>query len=706
MKQPGRRVRFYEFREKLMSKKPRIILLTAYWFLVSFFCGTCVSWAQVQEEPEFNLDLTSPVVSLPKIYRTSIDLSGRGEQRDKTLPQTLAVEETRSIWQEDLGFRNFYRIQYNLWEIQQLAGDQDTQQKLLNNYEEAIKRISDSGGTVILDIFGTPDGLGTVLDKNSAPHNLKAYKELVKNTIRRLSCEKKYNIWYEVWNAPDIDDFFIGQRSDYFNLYRAVGEAVKELRQETKIQIPLGGPSASAWFRNIEPNNILTPERSLIYELIKYCYSYRLPLDFISWHAYSSDPAEEKQDTIYNKPFVELIREWLTYFKFDSNLPLLVTEWNFDGSANTLIERGKNAHIAASYIPARLKNMYEAGIDYQTYFCLEDFGGNQSGAIRNLGIFSFDSAHPEKTHAKSVYNVWRMIGLLGQDLFKIKFNDEFVGVIPTKSRDYLALLIYNYVDPQAAMNYISHNIVHLNSVEQKAIIGIIKSDRMKKILAGQLNLATLRLSAKTKTLFSRAIELNTWASKFSAGERKIKITLKGGKDIFLLSTYLVDSGCSRNCEFKAAAEKEVDLSREYTEEIALSPYSVQLLIFKKKPAVPEAAPAPAVPEVKPETKPAEKPVVEETKPPEAAPAPAVPEVKPETKPAEKPVVEETKPPEAAPAPAVPESKITETAPADDKADSEGGNQGLVVQAATKDAPVQTQPLDKSLPKETSNAETK
>jgi len=606
-----------------MIRKSLVILDKFLLSLIFFlFFGPRASLAQIPEELEFNLDLNSPVVSLPQIYKTSVDLSGRGKQHDLTLPQTLAAADTLAAWQADLGFRNFYRIQYNLWEIQQLSGNPDAYQKLLHNYEEVIKKISDSGGTVILDLFGTPDGLGVVRDKNSAPHNLKIYKELVKSTIRKFSCEKKYNIWYEVWNAPDLGDFFLGGRSEYFNLYRIIGEAVNELRRETKIYIPLGGPSVSAWFRNIQPNNILTPESSLIYELIKYCYSYRLPLDFISWHAYSSDPAEEKQDTIYNKSFIELIRDWLTYFKFNRQLPLLVDEWSFDGSANFLAERAKFAHICASYIPGRLKNMYEAGLDHQTYFCLEDFGDKKSGLIRNLGIFSFDFARPEsKGYAKVNYNVWRMFNLLGQDLFTAKFNDEFVGIISTRSPDYLALLIYNYIDPQAAMNYVSHNIVYLNSAEQKAILGIIKSDRMKKILAGSLSLSNLRLSAKTKNLLSRAIELNSLADKFSTMNRKIKVSLKGLKDVYVLNKYVVDNNCSRNCEFKPNFEKEVDFNQGYVETIDLSPYSVQLLVFKKKPLPPpevlsNGSQTTALPA---EAKPEEKPVLStpaEVKPPE------------------------------------------------------------------------------------------
>lgn len=606
-----------------------------------FLSGTC--FAQIPDELELNLDFNSPTATLPKIYRSNIDLSGRGAHRDIALPQTVAAQDALDAWQADLGFGNFYRLQYNLWEIQQLADDKPNQEKLLGNYEEIIKKISASGGTVILDLFGTPHGLGRVLDRNSAPHNLKAYKELVKNTVRRLSCDKKYNIWYEAWSAPDLEDFFLGEKSEYLNLYRIIAEAIKELKQETKINMPLGGPSVSAWFKNIQPNNILTPEASLIYELIKYCYSYRLPLDFISWHAYSSDPQEEKQDTIYNKSFIKLIREWLTYFHFDSSIPLIVDEWNFDGAANISPKRGKDAYIAASYIPARLKNMQEAGLDQQIYFCLEDFAGNKIGATRNLGVKSFDLKNAEsKGYAKSGYNIFRMLNLLGQELFTAGFHDEFVGVIATKSTEYLALLIYNYIDPQAALNYLSCNIVHLNEAERKAVLNIVKSDRMQKIIAGQIDIATLRLSAKAKTMFSRALDLNKEANKFSALNRKIKISLKGLKDTYLFNSYTVDNQCSRDCEFKPSDEKDVDFNQDYLQTMELAPYSVQLLIFKKKPAPPVVAPQ-------------ETGQSAAVQPPDSAADAAGKEVKPEIKLEVKP--EEVKSAEVKPAENPPEAKI-------------------------------------------------
>ncbi len=566
-----------------MNKKQVALLFLIF---LPFFCIT-VCFAQTSDELELNLDLSSSAIPLPKIYKPNIDLSGRGAHRDISWPQILAAKDVLDIWQKDLGFGCFYRIQYNLWEIAQLAKDEPAQTKLLENYEEIIKKISDSGGTVILDLFGTPFGLGRVLDKNSSVHNLMAYKELVKDTIRKLSCNKKYNIWYEVWNAPDLEDFFLGEKSEYFALYRVVAEAVKELRQESKMHIPLGGPSTSSWFANIGTNSILFPERSLIYELIKYCSNYKLPLDFISWHAYSSDPALEKQETIYNKPFTRLIREWLSYFNFQDTLPLIIDEWNFDAFSNMSPKRGKDAYITASYIPARIKNMQEAGVDYQTYFCLEDFAGNKEKVTRNLGVFYFDAERSgSKGYAKASYNAMRMLNLLGNELLPLKLKDEFVGVIPTKSPDYFAVLIYNYIDPMLAMNYLSDNIVYLSSAERKAVLSIIKSDRIDKIISGQTDLSILRLSPNAKDMFTRAIELDSLAKRFSTTNRKIRLSLKGAKDIYLLSRYLISNSCSGDCHFEAKDEKEMNFTQEYTETLEMSPYSIQLLVFKKKPLPP------------------------------------------------------------------------------------------------------------------------
>jgi hypothetical protein len=117
----------------------------------------------------------------------------------------------------------------------------------------------------------------------------------------------------------------------------------------------------------------------------------------------------------------------------------------------------------------------------------------------------------------------------GGELLPAKLNDEFAGLIATRSQDNFAILIYNYIDPAAAMNYLSANIVHLNEADRKDVLNIVKSDRIDKIISGGTDLSALRLSANAKDIFSRAIEINGSAKKFASSNRKIKLSLKGQK---------------------------------------------------------------------------------------------------------------------------------------------------------------------------------
>ncbi len=560
-------------------------LLVIVWGLAIGYWNLPFLFAQ-DNDLEFTLDIASSAVPLPKIFKPGIDLSGRGWHRSQDWPQQLAAEEALGAWQKDIGFKAICRLQYNLWEIAQLSKDKAEQDKLRANYEAVIKNISDAGGIVILDIFGTPAGLGKALDKKSAPWNLKVFKELVKGYIKELSKKKKYNIWYEVWSAPDLDDFFLGRKQEYLNMYRVVAEAVMELEAETKIYIPLGGPSASWWFQDTEGNTIVTPERSLIYELIKFCAQYKLPLNFISWHAYSTDPRAEKESTIYSKNPPALIRDWLTYFNLDRNTPLILDEWNYDNGINISAGRKENSYIAASFIPARLKNMHEAGVDYQSYFSLEDFQNNKEGVARNVGIFEFDSESSHyKGAPKPIYNVFKMLNKLGSGLFSsLKLNDEFSGVIPTKEGDSLAVLIYNYTDPDIWRNYLSRNISTLNPAERKTLLNLVRSGKIDKVMRLEMEVAGLRIKyKKVNTLLLKAKELKEQALKAKTEPRNIKMEIKGLKENYLYQRYVVDSSCNSDCAFSPVEEKEIDAPELYQETLALKPYSVNLIVLNKKP---------------------------------------------------------------------------------------------------------------------------
>ncbi|HEX3045064.1 MAG TPA: glycoside hydrolase [Bacillota bacterium] len=77
--------------------------------------------------------------------------------------------------------------------------------------------------------------------------------------------------WYfEVWNEPNLEDFWAGSQAEYFKLYQTSVQAIKRVNQAYRV----GGPATAgaAW----------------VPEIIDFCSKNLLPLDFISTHSYGT----------------------------------------------------------------------------------------------------------------------------------------------------------------------------------------------------------------------------------------------------------------------------------------------------------------------------------------------------------------------------------------------------------------------------------
>jgi hypothetical protein len=187
-----------------------------------------------------------------------------------------------------------------------------------------------------------------------------------------------------------------------------------------------------------------------------------------------------------------------------------------------------------------------------------------------------------------------MLANLGRDMFlsTAKTNDEFVDIIATKTttadQDYITILIYNYIDPEIVRNYLSRNIASLNNAERKVLLSLNKTKGLEKVCAKDSDISNLRASNKLKALLRKAQELNVQAEKCKSNARNVRIGVKNLKENYVYQRYKVDSSYSRNCDFVPLEEKEVSASGLYQETLVLDPYSVNMIVLKKKLPVPES----------------------------------------------------------------------------------------------------------------------
>jgi len=154
--------------------------------------------------------------------------------------------------------------------------------------------------------------------------------------------------------------------------------------------------------------------------------------------------------------------------------------------------------------------------------------------------------------------------------------------LATKSGDTLIILIYNYIDPQAARNYLSRNVVNLTASERKTLLNIIKADKLNKIMDGSIDTGTLHLTNKVKELLNAARQLNDKAKKQASSNPNIKINIKNLKSNYSYQFYSVDSSCKKSCVFAPRLEKEIPAG-DCLETISITPYSVNMIVLKAKP---------------------------------------------------------------------------------------------------------------------------
>ena len=225
------------------------------------------------------------------------------------------------------------------------------------------------------------------------PRDLKKWANLVRDTVAHLNTHKGVGVEYlEVWNEPTARVFWNGTLEEYLELYEATAAAAKQADPSIKV----GGPATAG----------LEPE--WIRKLMRHCKERDVPLDFISWHCFSRDPARYSKQVRYVRGLAA---------ELDLRPELCITQWNYAWGVREM--QRLSSPFAASYALASIKAMEDAGLDLAIYFASADWAG--------LGTYS-GLVLSDGTTPKPVYNAFKMLGFLGDERIKAKSPAEKTGL--------------------------------------------------------------------------------------------------------------------------------------------------------------------------------------------------------------------------------------------------------------------------------------
>ncbi len=180
------------------------------------------------------------------------------------------------------------------------------------------------------------------------PNDWEEWDRLIYNLVLHYK-ERGGRGWYwEVANEPDIGEDggcpYRFEPESYVLYYRRTAAAVLRADPEARV----GGPARA---------NVRSP---ILPRLLEACEKESLPLHFISWHIYSSDPRAVRGTIEYAKGLLG---------KHPGiKAETILDEWNMD-----LMTPPSDPRFQPCFIPEAIWHMKEAGLDYSAYYQIRDW---------------------------------------------------------------------------------------------------------------------------------------------------------------------------------------------------------------------------------------------------------------------------------------------------------------------------------------------
>ncbi len=251
---------------------------------------------------------------------------------------------------------------------------------------------------------------------------------LVTHWVQRYGIDEVSSWFFEVWNEPNLPAFWTGTQAEYFKLYRATVQAIKEV--DDRLQV--GGPA--------------TANNEWITEFLDFCKKHKLPADFVSTHHYPTDAlgsVGEDTETQLAQSKRSILRKWARATRRKAGgKPVYYTEWS--SSSNPRDHYHDEPYTAAVII----KTMMEArglvqGYSYWTFSDI--FEENYIPATAFQGGFGLLTLQGV---AKPSYRAFELLHRLGVDELPVHGKHDTVDVWVVRRDDTVTALITNHVLPR------------------------------------------------------------------------------------------------------------------------------------------------------------------------------------------------------------------------------------------------------------------
>jgi hypothetical protein len=215
--------------------------------------------------------------------------------------------------------------------------------------DSSVDEIVQAGARPIMTITVKPMAIFPKVDQDIVePANYALWEELMERMVKHYQERGLSGLYWEVANEPDLGEMggspsrFTAE--NYPRFYEHTARAV--LRADPTAHI--GGPALAGWTSPILP------------ALLEYCDKRKVPLGFVSWHGYNSDPRAFQAST-------EGVKALLTQHP-SLHPELILDEWNM-----ALTVPPADVRIQPAFVLETAWRMRKSGVTYSCYYHIRDY---------------------------------------------------------------------------------------------------------------------------------------------------------------------------------------------------------------------------------------------------------------------------------------------------------------------------------------------
>jgi hypothetical protein len=303
--------------------------------------------------------------------------------------------------------------------------------------DRTIDAVTRAGAKPLMSIDVKPNVLFSVIDENIVePNNYDQWDELVYQLVRHYKERGTGVRYWEVANEPDIGESggcpYRFKPDSYVRYYKHTAAAILRADPEAKI----GGPALASWKSAILP------------ALLDAAAAGEVPLHFVSWHTYDSDPLSIRS-TIQGVQ--EMVRQ-----KPGLHPELVLDEWNM-----SLARPVEDPRFQPCFVAETIWQMIDSGLTYSNYYHIRDYqveARNFSGFISPHGVAfmarwwnrmpQYDGLFDYQNTVRPAYFALKLMARMGGERFGLESSDAKIHGFLVHDPTYLTdnLLLWNFSD--------------------------------------------------------------------------------------------------------------------------------------------------------------------------------------------------------------------------------------------------------------------